>query len=312
MSLDFNVLWIDDRPNQVRNAKEHIALKLNRKGFVLNVDEIQTVSNVQKLSNKIKSNDYDLIVVDFKFDSSDLQGDDIIKAIRRSCFATDIVFYSSCSPSELRRHINVDGVYCASRNNIVDILDKVIYSTVKKALDLNQMRGIFLAMVADFDHVLDGILDKSYSLLGDESLKEKIKEDVIKIASNFHEEQLENINSLDKNSDFDKFINMLSSTPKHELMKRIFVEIDNENLDFPTFALDKYVSEIISPRNQLAHSMLKERKAGKYVLINKTKTFEYDHDRFVLLRTKLLEYKESFEKLERILDEIWNMSEGSG
>lgn len=118
MKLTYNILWIEDRPRQVENAIEYIKVRLARKGFDLNVKKIQKVESDKSLRKHFSNADYDLLVVDYKMQPGEKTGDQLIRSIRRFCDSTDIVFYSSDTPENLRGMISVDGVYCVNRNDL--------------------------------------------------------------------------------------------------------------------------------------------------------------------------------------------------
>ena len=128
MKLKYNVLWIDDRPNNVKAAQDHIQQKLARMGFELNIKKKEGLGDDKAVKKLFRDNDFDLLVVDYKLKQNEDDGSVLIKSIRRFCTATDIVFYSSETPQELRSKISVDGVYCANRNDLPNNLSHIIES----------------------------------------------------------------------------------------------------------------------------------------------------------------------------------------
>ncbi|ELA8168570.1 hypothetical protein RGL49_000975 [Vibrio parahaemolyticus] len=294
MKLKYNVLWFDDRPKNVSSAQEHIKIKLARMGFELCLDCRQDVGSETTIKKLFQNNDYDLLVVDYKLKESDKDGSDLIKVIRRYCTATDIVFYSSETPAKLRSKISVDGVYCYNRNDLPANLTYIIESRLRKVLDLNQMRGLYLAAVADFDHIIDNLFHR----LLDKVDKEKYINEIIDTTSSYHESSLNKIKNLGSNKEIYEYSSLLSSQPKIQVLIKILNDIDDERLYPYINLLSDYPQSILVPRNQLAHAMEKSYIQGKYVLKNSKKETEFNFDDFLNLRHKILDYKETFDRIE--------------
>jgi CheY-like chemotaxis protein len=299
MKLTYNVLWIDDRQKQVKNAQDRVREKLARLGFELNLTEISKVDDENALRSCLRKNSFDLLVVDFKMQQGAKDGSELIKIIRRFCTATDIAFYSSETPSELRTKINVDGVYCYNRNTLPDELMHLIGSRLSKLLDLNQMRGLYLAAVADFDHLIDNIIHSSFSKINPE-LKLLNIEYIISTVLKFHKSKVQEIEKLDKNLKIEQYTEYLSSNPKVELLIKVLNELDDEQLYTHLEVLRGYTDDIIKPRNQLAHSMEVSSKSGIYILKNSTKEFQFTMDDFLRLRHKVLDYKDTLRNIKDI------------
>jgi len=297
MKLTYNVLWIDDRQKQIAPAQDRVRAKLARLGFELNLITVDKVDDDNQLKAYFKKHDFDLLVVDFKMQPGAKNGGELIKVIRRYCTATDIAFYSSETPKQLRTKINVDGVYCYNRNSLPNELMHLIDSRLKKLLDLNQMRGLYLAAVADFDHLIDEIIHSAFDQINDE-LKLSNVEYIIETALSFHEKKVEELKGFKKDSHIDQYTNQLSSNPKIGLLLKILSEVDDEQLFTHLEVLRGYTNDIIVPRNKLAHSMEIKSKSGVYTLKNSTKEFEFNMDDFLQLRHKVLDYKDTFENIK--------------
>ncbi|WP_318437861.1 response regulator [Photobacterium leiognathi] len=294
MKLEYNVLWFDDRPKNVASAQEHIKLKLARMGFDLKLDCRQDVGSEEAIKNIFRKKDYDLLVVDYKLKEEDRDGSDLIKIIRRYCTATDIVFYSSETPAKLRSKISVDGVYCYNRNDLPANLTYIIESRLRKVLDLNQMRGLYLAAVADFDHLIDDLFHRLVNKVD----KEKYIDEILNTTSSFYKKSLEKIEKLGGDKEIDKYTSLLSSQPKIQVLVKILNEIDDERLYPYINSLANYPDAILVPRNQLAHAMEKSCTQGKYVLKNSDKETEFNFDDFLNLRHKILDYRDTFERID--------------
>jgi CheY-like chemotaxis protein len=297
MKLIYNVLWIDDRQKHVENAQNRVREKLARLGFELNLTKVDKIDNEKQLRTLLTKNEFDLLVVDFKMQPDAKDGSELIKIIRRFCPATDIAFYSSETPSDLRSKINVDGVYCYNRNHLPNDLMYLVDTRLKKILDLNQMRGLYLAAVADFDHLIDDIIHSTFDKI-DEALKPPHVKYIIDTVLKFHKSKVEQIEQLKDDMHIDKYTNLLSSNPKVGLLINILSELDEEQLYGHLGSLANYTKEIIEPRNKLAHAMEVEFKQGNYTLQSSTKEFEFNLDDFLTLRHRVLDYKDTFKNIK--------------
>lgn len=304
MNLDYDILWIDDRPKQIQNAIEHVRIKLARKGFELNVKTIERVDSKQSLARHFNQKEYDLLVVDYQMQQNAETGDNLIRHIRSFCDTTDIVFYSSERPTELRSKIDVDGVFCVNRENLPEKLDHVIHSTIKKALDLNNMRGIALSTLADFDCIIDELIEVGYSKLSKETSQQAVIAAICNTAGNYHRKSFEKIEAIDKQMSIADYLSLLSSQPKFEVLSQIIEQLNAIDLDTCLDRTKDYSRDIIQPRNQLAHSMLKEFSNGEYVLTNKKRDLSFSQNDFNQLRIKLIEYRELFEQMKRIVSDL--------
>ncbi len=303
MSLMYKVLWIDDRPKQVSFAIKKIENKLLRMGAEHDIETLDRVGTNVSLQKKIRESGYDLIVVDYKLGDGCSSGDEVIKAIRSCVFSTDIVFYSSETPSVLRSKIHVDGVYCLNRDELPSKLPALVEARVKKVCDLNFMRGLFLSMVASFDNIFDTVTCLAYEKLSDQAIKLEIIEDLLKVSSQFHEKKYREANEQPKDKSLDYYLKFTSSATKMKLFKTLVDNLGSGELEMYANGIRNYIDDIIVPRNQLAHATSNET-GGKYVLSNNGRDYEYDIDKFLALRHKAIDYKEQFDAISSLINKL--------
>lgn len=158
MRLDFNVLWVDDQPERVDAQIRRIAMRMEEEGFEFNPTRSQSMDDVLKLiGDSVFADEIDLILVDWDL-GGQLQGQDVIAAIREAVPYKDVVFYSAQTPASTLRQLafekGVEGVYCASREALVDEVLGVFESLVKKVLDLDHTRGIVMGATSDIDYMV--------------------------------------------------------------------------------------------------------------------------------------------------------------
>jgi len=301
MNLEYKILWIDDHPKQVEPAKQFILERLARKGFQLRVQFLNNVETAASLKSHFSS-DYDLLAIDYQMSNGSINGDQIVKAIRSYCPLTEIVFYSSSPTQELKekmlaQKIMVDGVYYANRKDLHERLNNVIDTTIKKTFDLNQMRGLFLSCVADFDHTIDELITQVFNQLDTDEKRDEIKIKIKNTAMSHHMTSHAKLETVSNDENLEVFLGMLTSDPKHAVLHNLLHDSDDSELNSFCVRISNYTSEIIQPRNKLAHYMKKEEINGKYTLISKNREVTFDDALFQGLRHKLLEYRDTFDQL---------------
>ena len=162
MRLDFNVLWVDDQPNAVNAQITRITTLMAGEGFSFNPTQCRTIDEVEALiAGDVFQDEVDLILVDWDLGGG-VHGQDVIERIRQVAQYKDVVFYSAQTPAaDLRRLAfdkGLEGIYCASREGLVDEVVGVFESLVKKVLDLDHTRGIVMGATSDIDHMIHSCL----------------------------------------------------------------------------------------------------------------------------------------------------------
>ena len=162
MRLDYKILWFEDQQNNVEEVEKGLSTRLSRLGFNLNVVWTKPTDELNSTFGQIKNivNDFDLILLDYDLGKDKFNGADIAKKLRRSNFLTDIIFYSSASPHDLRQYMfkqHVDGVFCINRNNLQSDSFDIIQNRIRKILDINHMRGIVMEVVSEFDESINDL-----------------------------------------------------------------------------------------------------------------------------------------------------------
>ena len=162
MRLDFNVLWVDDQPNRVQAQIGAIVRRMQEEGFQFNATLCHSIDEVRAhIADGVFTDEVDLILVDWDL-GSDVTGQDVIATTRQAIPYKDVVFYSAMKPAEELRQLAFDskleGIYCATRENLVDEVLGVFESLVKKVLDLDHTRGIVMGATSDIDNMVNQCL----------------------------------------------------------------------------------------------------------------------------------------------------------
>lgn len=195
MRLDFNVLWVDDQPASVTNQIKSIASRMATEGFEFKPLQCSTIEQVEQVvADDVFTDEVDLILVDWDL-GNDMHGEDAIDHIRQIVPYKDVVFYSGhASVIELRQKAfdrQLEGVYCASREGLVDEVVGVFDSLIKKVLDLDHTRGIVMGATSDIDHMVNSCLTLAHGKLNDAGKAKFIEEAMNRVA-----EQVKNLTKL--------------------------------------------------------------------------------------------------------------------
>jgi DNA-binding NarL/FixJ family response regulator len=162
MRLDFNVLWIDDQPDGVKSQIDAIAKKMRTEGFEFRPKLYRSLGEMREaLGDGVFTDEIDMVLVDWDLGGG-MTGQEAIADIREAIRYKDVVFYSGYTePGDLRKAAfdrGLEGVYCANRRDLVDEVEGVFESLVKKVLDLDHTRGIVLGATSDIDYVVNECL----------------------------------------------------------------------------------------------------------------------------------------------------------
>lgn len=282
MRLDFNVLWVDDQPDRVASLSKSIALQMAAEGFEFRPRQCTTIDEVEKvISEDVFTDEVDLILVDWDL-GNDTHGEDAIGRIRDIVHYKDVVFYSGqATVVELRQKVyerELEGVYCASREGLVDEVIGVFESLIKKVLDLDHTRGIVMGATSDIDHIVNLCLTLAHDKLDDSG------------RTQFIHEALERVT--DKVKNITRQGEKLKNSPSIEALFKahmVFTSDDRLRMLASTLGMDSFSAHaksvtsvtayrdgVVSGRNTLGHAVLVPQgkinavvdHAGKTVNIN--------------------------------------------
>jgi len=258
MKLEFQLLVVDDNPRSIDNAVALLGDYLDAKGFSLKQSVAGDLSDagLRKLARQA-GRDFDLVAVDYNLGRQDNDGAQAASRLRRELQFTDMVFYSS-DPSvnlyqELARQ-EVPGVFVASRQDLDEAFKGLADTIIGKAIDLNHMRGIAMAEVAEMDVLMEEILEKVFSSQ-DGELVAKASETLSKLLAGA-EESLEGLRVVVGEArilDIVTDSRLFSSMHRYKAINRVAKCLEHK----PTAAIETlktYDADIIQNRNTLAHA----------------------------------------------------------
>ena len=271
MKLEFRLLVVDDYPDGIGQAIESLSEYLETKGFSLDY-ETQTDFSEEGLSDltKLDGKNYDLVMVDYNLGQPDIiDGAGAAEELRRELPYTDMIFYSSMSERKLlgilAKHF-VPGVFVARRDDLDEALTGLADTIIGKAVDLNHMRGIAMAEVAEMDVLMEEALGRAFQPTGEyfaaaagrttKKLRESMQKSLTQLDQCLEEGSL---------ADVVRDSRLFSSTHKYRAVGRVANFLSEK----PTEALQvlkTYQKDIIENRNMLAHAKEYPKEDGTTIL----------------------------------------------
>ncbi|HBK07706.1 MAG TPA: hypothetical protein DDZ81_17945 [Acetobacteraceae bacterium] len=301
MKLEFQLLVVDDNPGSLYNTVELLRDHLKLNGFSLECRYASDLSEdgLKKLARDSGRN-FDLVAVDFNLGRLDIDGAVAAARLRADLRYTDMVFYSSASTvnllAELAKH-EVPGVFVATRGDVLDEMLRGLADTViGKAIDLNHMRGIAMAEVAEMDVRMEAVLEKVFAS-SEATLVQKGRDTLTKLL----EGEEARIKGLRKIVSEGRILDVVIDGGLFSSMQRLKAinRVSKVLADKPADALKTfkdYDPDIIQNRNKLAHAAevvaedgtitLRAIKRGK-------KPVTIDDDWMKLFRSKLRTHKDA-------------------
>ena len=308
MTLTFSLLIVDDNPDLISGAIKLLRTHLREKGFRLKCHEMLIDSVTASSPLNYESGAYDLAIIDFNLGNPTKDGVVEAKQFRNQNLYNEMIFYSGQEElSDLRSLLSeaaVDGVFLSSRDNLGDALTGVADIIIGKLTNINFMRGIAMAEVAEIDMkilttLIDFFHDDSYAEIQDLTARMKEK---------FQKKRGNDLKGLKKRFENQTLLRILrdgrtiSSAEVCRLIGWINKEI--KVLDQESYQDIDYVGKVLNPRNILAHCV-EERVEGHPSVLRSINTERpsttIDEEWMVNYRNTLLETKE---KIESICDTL--------
>lgn len=301
MRLDFNVLWVDDQPKGIDAQIKAISKRMEDEGFQFRPTLCGSIEDVRKwVAEHVYADEIDLVLVDWDLGGG-VEGQDAIAAIRDAVFYKDVVFYSARNPANVLRDLahsrGLEGVYCASREELVTEVQGVFESLVKKVLDLDHTRGIVMGATSDIEDMVDKCL-AAIDTCSDPGRKEEF----LRQALGYVQRRVENITAT--------LETMRSAKSLQELFEErsLFTAYDRlrilaDALKAETFEAHKtfrkavvaYQQDVVPKRNVLGHAA--RVLEGKTYVLKDTKGTVYTLETTRQLRRLILGLRADFRNL---------------
>lgn len=272
MSLEYNILWVDDDIENlldpdISSLKQNIETHLKELGYI---PSIRTFEDISSAREELFQANFDLILSDYNMDGGN--GDILIREIRKGNIYTEVLFYTGQTQQQIENiakslfadRVSFHNLKPNDRNN-QEFKEKIIWlinQTLKKLQELNAVRGLVMAETSRLDRMIEDILIEYFNSDDDkketlkkyildkikESLKNNFSGDTLKIATKTNAEIV-------KSRVFDAY-------KKSQTLQKL-ISLKELGGDFTH---EGYYKDVIQTRNELAHSK-SEIKEGKEVLI---------------------------------------------
>lgn len=305
--LEYKIAWIDDQPDKAGGYKDRIASLLGRHGFELSIDWISSEEALKNFLAKLNGHDhYDMIMVDWRLGQMVNEasgGASVAHDIRVHHSATTIVFYSAAEPKALRSEIAtklIDGVFCVNRMHFFEEAAPLIKSSIKRFMDFNAMRGLFLAAVAEFDELIRGATFKAFVSLPVEH-QQRIVNQLLDGRIAYATTQANDAASHTRPSDLGAVIKAIQPTSWE--LYQCLVTILGFASPSPAYSqaikkFEKYGEEVLIPRNDMAHLREMEKNGVKKLVRGDR---EWDVAKFDGLRHALADHHDNLQYIKNQL-----------
>lgn len=297
MRLSFSILWFDDREDYFDSLNlAPLKKEIISWGFTPIID---TVSTAKDFIDRSPFKSYDLILVDRNLEDYE-NGEEFIANLRRNAIYTEVIFYTTRDASDLwelvRKH-ELEGVFVSLRDGIFEKIYKIGPQLIRKVLDLDNMRGIVMAEVGELDHLLNEIVTIGFENLQAEHQKE-IYGDFHENASKQNKQTSKALEAFLENPETSVMISLCDSTKRWRNFSTLKKRHDKLKA-LPK--LGSYESDILEPRNFLAHGRPEPLEGGGYIFRYNGKVFHFSDETSLELRFKILKYKNEFSIIKELL-----------
>ena len=198
---------------------------------------------------------------------------------------------------DLVREHDLEGVYCCTRTDLVNEVEGVFDSLIKKVLDLDHTRGIVMGATSDVDHMVNECLKTIHSSLGDEGKKQFIATALAAVEKKL-KELVKLGDKLKKEADIAAFYKahmLFTSMERLKLLKSALkTGGSHENPDAHASVV-KYMEDVVPERNDLGHVVLVPE--GKPTLVVNAVGAQVSLDDMRVLRCTILEVRAEFRSL---------------
>lgn len=258
MDASFRVLWFEDNPAYVDQIKDSVQARLDNCGIQFHVTMISDFSDevIERITKDIKKScPYDLIMVDYDLGIRDLQGDVLLKKMRRAT-SISMIFYSAKTVRQLRELLlaqNVDGVFCLARDTrLSGNIYAIVESSLNRVVQPNYMRGLVVSSVSYMDRLFSEII-----LCALNELELKPQNEVLKsLKRNFilhQKEERAQIKNLTERT-LSRHITKSNFHVKTQLLKEL-LEIEGSQYSENFLELiENFIEHIGNKRNKFAHT----------------------------------------------------------
>ena len=313
MRLKYKILWIEDNPKSIRRDIKKVIEYVTDLGFeCLDAEDIEIIKSFDDFERVIgyeRTSDYDLLLVDLDLGKKATkdEGESIIRKIRERKVYSEIVFYSS-QYEELIKKLNekfVEGIFTSSREELVDKVGNIIDVTLKKVQDVNNLRGLIMAEVAELDILKEEIIKLASQKINEKEL-EKYTLGKIKSSGDSNKKTAERHLSDISNITFDSLFQKIGFVDSNKKAMTIGEALCKLNITEPvtkeTFT-QAYIDNILSKRNKFAHIQECDGSDENGTPCKMIGDIPFTEEKCIEIRKEIKRYKEILKQIEQKLNE---------
>lgn len=271
MRLDFNVLWVDDQPDRVAAQIDAIKRRMEGEGFQLVPTMCKSMDEVRgNLGDDLFTDEVDLILVDWDLGQG-AKGQDVIAEVREHAPYKDVVFYSAQTPpDELRKSAfdkQIEGIYCTTRQDLVEEVTGVFESLVKKVLDLDHTRGIVMGATSDIDYMVNECLAVIHAKL-DGPGKEAMRKQALRHVDRRMKDLAKIVEKLEKATSMAEFAEQHMIFTANDRLRMLHDRLQGGPHAAYREKVTEYQKKVVPDRNILGHMVLVPDGKPKAVMGN--------------------------------------------
>lgn len=318
MKLKYKILWIEDELDSIERPKNQIQKYLeddygfeckNEDIVIKDFDDfekeyIYEEHGRKRVNDSIK--DFDLLLVDFNLGEEEQTGDKLIEVIREGIYS-EILFYSSELESineKLNNHF-IDGVFTSDREHLEDKIKKLIRVTIKKVQDVNNLRGLIMAEVAELERIKERIIIKASPKISEKNIEKYVLKKIKSSGTstkNKAEKLLSDIDTV-------LFEDLFNDTGFIDLDKKLHATgeiLEKLGITTPISKnelIEPYKKDIRDIRNKFAHVEECDGVDEYGVACKVIKDIPFTEKNCINIRKQIKKYKEILKQIEQNLDE---------
>ncbi|MCB2226683.1 MAG: response regulator [Desulfarculaceae bacterium] len=306
MNLVYKVLWVDDQPVSIRGSVEEIGEHIDKLGYEPNITVLTPMAE-RELDDAIENKLWNLIVVDYNL-TKEMSGKDFITKIREKGIIASVVFYSA-DPAMVEQEIKksaLEGVYWASRDDeLEETLKNVIEYTLRIVMNVNSMRGLVMAEVAEMDYDMEDIIRAHHKNL-DNGGKQKIELDIYRRIEKSNNDRSSQIKRIAEELSLEKCLDwrVIDSDKRRRTTQKILGQCKIDGDEFSVFS---NCQGVLGKRNFLAH--------GRTMVENGLEFVKFGEQKFNLqealdLRNELRKQRANFKELKALIESYHKADKG--
>lgn len=298
MNLEYKILWFEDDVEIIDDYSNDIKMYLEELGFTLTIIHQENGKNLDELVKR----DFDLILTDLNLGEYET-GDRLIQKIRGNDILTEVLFYSGNEEEIieiLERNKWVERVSVSvGIEYLVTKIKDLVYLTVKKFQDVNNIRGLVMAETSELDNKMENVIVEIFSAFSEDEFIFQKNTMFKKLIEN-REGRIKTLRKLE-DEELKSFFKWLESYDKVRTIQRLLKGNSTDLLDFNEnrIILNRYKEEVIDKRNALAHAKVVVNDTGEKIVTSEIngETISFDDNSCTIIRKNIRKHNENFNSI---------------